>query len=364
MLSREHSRLLDQSQVYNQSYGVVRPPPIGDNFKAAYAKLRADISAGTVTGLDIADFPDPPPAIPAYHVLAPERLMQLDMKLRNNLLSLITSKGRRGHYQQLALSGCALLLAIAADAKAAASLYVQTPHTRKLKAQLDVLKKVTLTKISMVEFDEIRDSIEDINDQLDIGDKMTDVQLCDHFIGLIHKLDSQGLRIALEIKLTSNTVPYGNVDKTLNAIAEVLTSFLVSDEINAIDSETNGRLLIVTEDSPKDDPKRLDWAKAAEVPPSLHARFVAECIGPINASRIHAPTSRHKRRRRALHRLLLLLSPTRASRIRASKAMQLLQQLKSQPRSMLATTPAAPHRLMFASRLPKMMRATTSLPKL
>lgn len=58
---------------------------------------------------------------------------------------------------------------------------------------------------------------------------MTDEQLCDHFVGLIHKLNSQGLRIALEIKLTSNAVPYANVDKILSAIAEVLTSFLASE---------------------------------------------------------------------------------------------------------------------------------------
>ena len=36
----------------------------------------------------------------------------------------------------------------------------------------------------MVEFDDIRDGIEEINDQLEGGDRMmTDVHLCDHYIG-------------------------------------------------------------------------------------------------------------------------------------------------------------------------------------
>ena len=44
----------------------------------------------------------------------------------------------------------------------------------RLKSQLEELKKVTLSHVSLVEFDEIRDGLEEINDQLDDEDKMTD----------------------------------------------------------------------------------------------------------------------------------------------------------------------------------------------
>ena len=259
VVSAQHSRLLDMGEIISQNYSVLRPPPIADGFRGAYQALHDGINDGSVTHLSTADIPATAPAVPAHHILAPDRITQLDMKLRNNLLALITSRGRRRHYQERTQSGCELLRILAADAKASTSLYVQSPHTRKLKAQLEELRKVTMTKISMVEFDEIRDGIEEINDQLSASDKMTDVQLCDHYIGLIHKLNSHGVRLALEIKLTSNMVPFGDVAQTVNTINQVLTSFLINDEVASIASEAPapGRMLAVTgDDTPRTDPAK------------------------------------------------------------------------------------------------------------
>lgn len=165
--------------------------------------------------------------------------MQVDMKLRNSLLSLITSTGRRRHYQALTLSGCALLRAFAKDAQAASSAYVQSPHIRKLKAMLQEVRKVRMTKISMSEFNEIRDSIDEINDQLDSADGMSNMQLCDHYLGLINSLNNHGPRIALEVKLATNMVPIGDVEQTIIAITQVLTSFLISDEVVALESDSS-----------------------------------------------------------------------------------------------------------------------------
>ena len=206
VLSREHSKLLLLNEVQRQNYSVLNPPPVADSFLAAYTSTRDGINEGVITHIAAADVPTPPPALPDHHVLAPDRIVQLDMKLRNNLLNLITSKGRRRHYQELSLSGCELLRRFARDARASVSQYVQSPHTRKLKAQLNELKKVKLTQISMVEFNEVRDSIEEINDQLEADDQLSDIQLCDHYIWLLHGLNSHGLNLALEVKLTSNKV--------------------------------------------------------------------------------------------------------------------------------------------------------------
>ena len=145
VLSREHSRILDLGLIPKQNYSVLKPPPVDDRFVKLYADLRADIAAGTITSLTANDLPATAPDPPDHHILAPDRIMQLDMKLRNNLLSLITARGRQRHYQELTMSGCALLLQFAEDAKSAISAYVQSPHIRRLKAQLEEVKKLRMT---------------------------------------------------------------------------------------------------------------------------------------------------------------------------------------------------------------------------
>ena len=111
--------------------------------------------------------------------------MVTDLKLRNVILSLITSRGRKVHYQQLTQSGITLLHQLIQDTKASSGFYTQSPHILHLKAQLGQLMKVNLTSPSQIEFDQIRDSIDEINDQLEDDDRLTDNQLCDHYIELI-----------------------------------------------------------------------------------------------------------------------------------------------------------------------------------
>ena len=136
ILSPEHSKLLEEGNVQAANYSVLRPPPIADNFHAAYRSIRDGIADGSITGLNAADYPLPVPDPPDNHIVAPDRLVQIDMKLRNNILGLITSTGRRRHYQQQTHSGCALLRILADDAKSSMSDYVESPHIRRLKACL------------------------------------------------------------------------------------------------------------------------------------------------------------------------------------------------------------------------------------
>ena len=187
ILSPEHSKLLEQGNVQSANYSVLNPPPVEDCFRDAYKAIRDGIANQTIVGLNAADYPSPAPDPPDHHIVAPDRLMQTDMKLRNNILALITSTGRRRHYQQLTHSGCALLRLLALDAKSSVSDYVESPHIRRLKAMLNEVRKVRMTKISMQEFNEIRDSVDEINDQLFGGNQMTPIQLCDHYLlSLIH----------------------------------------------------------------------------------------------------------------------------------------------------------------------------------
>ena len=212
----------------------MKPPPVDDRFKSLYASVRQSIQAGAgapFSSASAAMFPAiPPSALPDNHILSPDRIILLDLKLRNVLLSLITSVGRKRHYQDLSQSGCKLLRQFVEDAKAASSAFIQSPHILRLKSQMEELKKVTLSHVSQVEFDEIRDGLEEINDQLDDDDKMTDNQLCDHFKKLIYKLNSTPLWLALHTELRLKQIAFNDVHGTTECITTVLTSFLSQDD--------------------------------------------------------------------------------------------------------------------------------------
>ena len=96
--------------------------------------------------------------------------MVTDLKLRNVILSLITSRGRKIHYQPFTQSGITLLHKLIEDTEPNAGYYTQSPYTLQLKAQLAQLMKINLTCPSQIEFDQIRDSIDEINGQLDVDD--------------------------------------------------------------------------------------------------------------------------------------------------------------------------------------------------
>ena len=51
VMSPEHSRLLELGLVHAQNYGVLNPPPISDNFVAAYAQARADLFNGRLSNV-------------------------------------------------------------------------------------------------------------------------------------------------------------------------------------------------------------------------------------------------------------------------------------------------------------------------
>ena len=60
-------------------------------------------------------------------------------------------------------SGIALLAKLNEDSKLAESIYSQSPHSRQIKSQLAEAMRRKLTHLSLEEFDEIKDLIEDLN---------------------------------------------------------------------------------------------------------------------------------------------------------------------------------------------------------
>lgn len=138
---------------------------------------------------------------------------------------------------------------------------------------------------------------------------MTDVQLCDHYINLLHGLNNHGLNLALEIKLTNNMVEYGNVDKTITAITQVLTAFLINDECVVIAADDSARVLTITGKDPKKTGINTDETKG---PPTKPCRCsVAASTGPRHASKTQTQTSRHRRKQLTSRRLPLPHSPIR-----------------------------------------------------
>ena len=187
VITAEHSFLLNTGYIQSQNYGVLNPPPIKNGFRDLYQQTRAALIIASANGLvpgataALTAMPQvAPPVLPDNHKLSPDRILLLDLKLKNVILGLITSRGRKRHYQSTAQSGCDLLQLLIDEAKPSATDYVQSPHILKLKSQLASLQRLTMSHVSQVEFDEIRDGIEEINSLLEPGDQMTNHQLCDH----------------------------------------------------------------------------------------------------------------------------------------------------------------------------------------
>ena len=243
VIDAHHAALLKSNLIKVQQFGIFNPPPMTTGFKNLYNKVRSDLSNKSTdpiyANVDPNDFPTDPPAIADPYLLAPDRAQQIDLKLRNELLSLITSSGRRRHYRNLTQSGCELLQIIKNDSKATAHSYSQDPNNVRLKAELSVIMKKTLSHTSQVEFDDIRDAIEGINDQLPDEDKVTSHQLCDHYLKLIRDLGNVTVISALDTELKMSQAKYGDAQATVDCIVRTLTNQLVVAECKALEANGN-----------------------------------------------------------------------------------------------------------------------------
>ena len=118
--STEHSLLMKNNIIIKQNYSIRHPPP-DDNFTKLYSSIQDKIAANeapfTGEAIKKALPKELPDALPDTHVLSPDRIMVTDLKLRNVILSLITSRGRKIHYQQLTQSGITLLHQLIEDTK-------------------------------------------------------------------------------------------------------------------------------------------------------------------------------------------------------------------------------------------------------
>ena len=273
--SPEHSLLLKNNIIVKQNYSIRNPPP-DDGFQELYSDIQDKISANEAPfsgeAIKKALPKEVPAALPESHVLSPDRIMVTDLKLRNVILSLITSRGRKIHYQQLTQSGITLLHQLIEDTQPKAGYYTQSPYTLQLKSQLSQLMKINLTCPSQVEFDQIRDSIDEVNNQLKQDDRLTDNQLCDHYMKLISRLKSTPLWLSLQVELRSDGVMYGDISKTVTCITRVLTTF-ISHEQNLADESGNntGRALpsMDTDKGPNKDPELVLQALSCTEPPNV-----------------------------------------------------------------------------------------------
>ena len=62
---------------------------------------------------------------------------------------------------------------------------------------MERVKQLTLTHISQIEFDDIKDKLEELNTQLPTSDQMSEMQRCDHYLKLIYQLNTPTVRECL-----------------------------------------------------------------------------------------------------------------------------------------------------------------------
>ena len=226
--SLQHGLLLKQGYLHQQGFSVVNPPPIDDGFAALYQTARADGIAVPIAPTE-ADLPA------ASYPISSDRIKAVDMQLMNELLSLITSTGRRMDYAKRAQnSGIALIKLFIHDKNKGLTPYAQSPYNQSIKLLLaDALTK-EMTQISQRQFDAIRDHIEELNCQLPDNEQLTSAQRAEHYRKLLFRLKSDTIRMALTVDMTTNQVPHDDADETVQSITRVLTSQIVASQIGRL----------------------------------------------------------------------------------------------------------------------------------
>lgn len=95
-----------------------------------------------------------------------------------------------------------LLAKLNTDSKLSESKYSQSHHSRQIKAQLltEAMSR-KLTHLSLEEFDEIKDLVEELNGQLVKDDQFSERHRAEHYIKLVYGLKAPGVKQALILDL-------------------------------------------------------------------------------------------------------------------------------------------------------------------
>ena len=265
--SVKHSMLLRAGYISQERFGILKPIP-NDSFVALYSSAVASVASGTAipNATVITMLPAAPTAtanLPDNHIVAPDRIMLIDIKLKATILKMITSIGRRRHYSEaVGPSGIELLKKLIADSRLVDSAFTQTTLSRRVKAQIAEVMKIRLTEVSLEQFDAIKDTLEDLNAQLvDPEDKIGERTRAEHYIKIVTHLKSKDLKSALLLDLNVNQVKHGDLDGTLNAIARVLSAEMAEIEVDRLEDSTARALNFKT----KQDAKKTTLNKG--VPP-------------------------------------------------------------------------------------------------
>ena len=230
--SVHHAHLLHHNLLDAENFSVINPPPLEDQFFAIYATIKASDANSPLP-----DNPSWSNTIKDQFMLNPTRLKQIDLNFRNVLLALITSPGRKNHYQNMAgNSGVKLMRLFIADRASGMSAYIQDPHIMFLKTKLKKVLALRLSCVSQDEFNNIRDQVYEINGQLPAGEGLTDHQQCDHYRSLLTDLNSVALTIQLNNDMMINQVPYGDLQLTVEAITRTLTRAMIEEQQRAAEA--------------------------------------------------------------------------------------------------------------------------------
>ena len=234
-VSPQHAVLARGGFIAKQKYGIFKPLPT-DGFVALYGSTLVAVAAGEAipNAAALGSLPSVPTStdLTDNQLIAPDKLtVMIDLKLKGTLLKLITSAGRRRHYMEsVGPSGVELLVKLNSDSKLSESKYSQSHHRRQIKSQLSEAMRRKLTHLSLEEFDEIKDSIEELNGQLIQNDRFSERHRAEHYIKLVNGLKSTGIKQALIMDLRVNQIVHGDLQGTISAITRVLSSELIDLE--------------------------------------------------------------------------------------------------------------------------------------
>ena len=233
VVSAQHALLLHGGLLAQCEFSITRPPPVGDRFVELYRRVRLGqdglISAGITLPATISANTIPDEYSDIYYI-RPQSIAALDLKLRDDLLSLMERREfYKGKMQTSRRDSGLHLLDRLLDEQAHADMsHASNTAVIDAKIRLENLRFETLASSHPSAFTEVRDELANLMLDLPEPERWPSSAIFDFFLRLLASLSDKSLGFAVTSEELADTAaderirPRGswgrNSTKTLRAL--------------------------------------------------------------------------------------------------------------------------------------------------
>jgi hypothetical protein len=238
VVSAHHALLLHGGLLAQCEFSITRPPPVGDRFVELYRRVRLGqdglINAGITLPATISANTIPDEYSDIYYI-RPQSIAALDLKLREDLLSLMES---REFYQGKMLqsrrdSGLHLLDKLLDEQARADLTHASNTAVIDAKIRLENLRFETLASSHPSAFTEVRDELANLMLDLPEPERWPSSAIYDYFLRLLASLGDKKLGFAVRSSLTPRQMSEYDHEALRDAIVRRLPKLYVEEKHRA-----------------------------------------------------------------------------------------------------------------------------------